>query len=399
MAPVPIIPTRNAFSLNALVYRTGGRQRFTSIRTDNTPAGAVYTDMGNQIEKGAPLRMGINFRLHYGWDFGTSSGAPLGLEAPDRAALLDADFAILAAAGCRIIRWFVFCDGRNGIRFTGERPAGLDSCIAPALRVALDTAARHGISILFVLLDHTLSFSPEGIPGTSMVKQGHGRLLRHPDLFEALVGNVFAPFWDLVGNHPNVLGYELVNEPEMIMQRREHWYAEPSGVGCPSVPDEHQLNFAEMADRLERTREAVHRSTNAQFSIGSMTARWMGRWANALDPDRDFLTFHYYGDEYDFVRVLEERVAPYTDQLPVGIGEFYPQGARVVPSGHGGWPDISAADFLRHAASFHLQLAMPWVWRPGPRDPGEVPLAECRAALRELEHNVRHERSALVHAS
>lgn len=355
--------------------------------------------MANGIVKGGSLQMGINFRLHYGWDFGASPGTPLGVEAPERAALLDSDFAALAAAGCRIVRWFVFCDGRNGIRFVGERPVGLDPLVAPALRVALNTAARHGISILFVLLDHTLSFSPESIPGTGMVKQGHGRLLRHPDLFESLVGNVFTPFWDLVADHPNVLGYELINEPEMVMQRREYWYAEPSGVGCPSVPDEDQLSLAEMSDRLGRTREAVHHSTRAQFSIGSMTARWMGRWAKLLDPSRDFLTFHYYGDEYDFLRVLEDRVAPHTEQLAVGLGEFYPQGARVIPAGHGGWPDISAAEFIRLAASFGLQLAMPWVWRPGPRDPGEVPLAECRAALSEVEHNVRHGRSTAVHAS
>jgi hypothetical protein len=176
--------------------------------------------MRYQVKKGAPLRWGMNYRLHYGWDFGASPGPPLHLAAPDRAALLDADFATLAAAGCRLVRWLVFGDGRNGIRFVGEKPAGLDPCVAPALRVALDTAARHGIGILFVLLDHTLSFRPRGIPGTAMAIQGHGSLLRHADLFEALLGNVFAPFWDLIDNHSHVIGYELLNEPEMIMRWR-----------------------------------------------------------------------------------------------------------------------------------------------------------------------------------
>ena len=106
----------------------------------NSARPGVCMGMGKRITKGAPLQMGINFRLHYGWDFGVSPGTPLSLAAPDRAALLDTEFALLAAAGCRIVRWFVFCDGRNGIRFLGERPAGLDPLVAPALRVALDTA-------------------------------------------------------------------------------------------------------------------------------------------------------------------------------------------------------------------------------------------------------------------
>lgn len=355
--------------------------------------------MTNRIAKGANLQMGLNFRLHYGWDFGSSPAAPLGLEAPDRAALLDADFAQIAASGFRVVRWFVFCDGRNGIRFTGERPAGLEPCVAPAVRAALAAAARHGLSILFVLLDHTFAFNPVPISGTSMIKQGHGHALSHPDLFEALIGNVFVPFWDLIADHPNVLGYELINEPEMVMRRRENWFSTPSGVGCPDVPDVHQLSFADMSDRLSRTREAVHQNTRAQFSIGSMTARWMGRWAPLLDSDRDFLTFHYYGDDPDFPRLLEENIAPLAERLAVGLGEFYPQGASCIPPGHSGWPDISAADFFRHAAAAGLQLAMPWVWRPGANDPGEIPLEECLAVSREVHHNGIYARYSLVPAS
>lgn len=355
--------------------------------------------MSQRIAQGSPLQIGVNFRLHYGWDFGSSAGAPLGLEAPDRAALLDADFARLSANGVRVLRWFVFTDGRNGIRFIGERPAGLESCVAPALRTALDAAARHGLSILFVLLDHTFSFSPESIPNSSLVKQGHGRVLHHPDLFEALIGNVFAPFWALVADHPSVIGYELINEPEMVMRRRDHWFSEPSGVGCPSVPDVDQLSLPEMADRLCRTREAVHAATKAQFSIGSMTARWMGRWADCLDPARDFLTFHYYADERDFRRVLEERIAPVAERFAVGLGEFYPQGNRCIAPGHSGWPNISATEFFHYAHEYGLQLALAWVWRPGRFDPGEISLEECRAAAQQLEHNNWHARSTLVHAS
>lgn len=350
------------------------------------------------ILPGGLLIPGVNYRLAYGWDFGRSPGEPLGIADAVRSALVEEDFRQLAAHGVRMVRWFVFCDGRNGILFDGETPAGLEPGVVSHVRAALDTASRHGLGVLFVLLDHTFCFVPERI-SPDMVKQGHGRVLRLPRLFEALVANVFVPLFAAIRDHPALIGFELINEPEMVMQRRESWYGAVSGVGCPSVPVDAYMSVGEMRECLEKTREAVHAATDAQFSIGSMTAAWMGRWADLLDPARDFLTFHYYGDEPNFERMLEERVVPYTSGMAVGLGEFYPQGRSCLLPGRPAWPDISTSQFLEIAARYRLQLALAWVCHPGVNDPGEVPLEAYLAFSNKEAHNEEHARSTSLHAS
>ena len=40
------------------------------------------------------------------------------------------------------------------------------------------------------------------------------------------------------------------------------------------------------------------------------------------------------------------------------------------------WPDHRLADFFTAARRHRLQAALPWVWNPGPNDPGEIPLDE-----------------------
>jgi hypothetical protein len=135
-----------------------------------------------------------------------------------------------------------------------------------------------------------------------------------------------------------------------------------------------------MQRRMRRCAALVHRHTATQFSVGSMSSRWLAQWEDCLDPASDFLTFHYYGqhDERDLDRVFTTRIAPLAARLPVGLGEFYPCGAAAIPPSRAAspWPDHRLADFFTAARRHRLQAALPWVWNPGANDPGEIPLDE-----------------------
>lgn len=329
------------------------------------------------LRKGQPLALGVNYRLSYGWDFGDSPGTSrLSLIEPERRKKVDDDFALFAREGLRVVRWFVFCDGRNGIRFAGEEPTGLDATAMPALEVAVELARKHGLFLLLVLLDHTFHFHPVPIPGTAMVKQGRGEVLRQDQLFERLLDKVFAPIFSRFADDPHIFGYELMNEPEMAMEKAAHLFAAATGAGWHEVPAEHQMPLETMQRRMGQCRELVHRLTRAQFSVGSMNTKWLANWQECVDPERDFLSFHYYGQkhEVDYPQVMEERVLPLAQRFAMGLGEFYPNGMQVLPPGRSSWPDLSARDFLEYAIRHGLQWAAPWVWRPGTNDPGLIPL-------------------------
>jgi hypothetical protein len=319
---------------------------------------------------GGPLHLGVNYRLSYGWDF---IDGPLNVAAPARAAMLDSDFSLLASHGATLIRWFLWNDGRRIVVDGKIRRPDFD-----ALRAGLDTAERHGLSVLLVLLDHTFCFREE--PAGNAVKQGHGAWLKDDARFDRLLGELLEPTIITAGRHPAVMGFELINEPEMAMRRRDRWFRRATGTGCSLVPEEWQLTLAEMHRRMRRCADVVHRRTSKQFSVGSMSSRWLAQWEPCVDPAVDFLTFHYYGqsDEQDLDRVFTTRIAPVAASFPVGLGEFYPQGAAVVPPSRQSspWPDHRLTDFFTAAARHRLQTALPWVWNPGTQDPGEIPLDE-----------------------
>ena len=63
--------------------------------------------------------LGVNLPwLQYGCDFGANAWQPDGgVGRPEQRARLRASFARLTDRGLTTVRWFVFCDGRAGVRF------------------------------------------------------------------------------------------------------------------------------------------------------------------------------------------------------------------------------------------------------------------------------------------
>lgn len=325
-----------------------------------------------RLIRGGPLHLGVNYRLHYGYDFANSD---LSVANPNRLARVHADFAELARHEARILRWFLWNDGRTVMSHSGPLTWNRS-----ALRAGLDAAAEHGLSVLLVLLDHTFCFAEER--DGSLVKQGFGLWIKEEERFARLLEELLQPAIAEAGAHAAVMGFEFINEPEMAMRRRGWWLGPQTGVGCEKVPPAWQLTLTEMRTRMRSVAALVHR-VGKQFSVGSMSSRWVGQWEEVLDPAADFLNFHYYGEahERDLNAMIETRILPLAERIAIGFGEFYPCGARVVPPSRARspWPDHTLSDFFRASQRYRLQLAMPWVWNPGSCDPGQIPMEEWAA--------------------
>ena len=83
----------------------------------------------------------LNGVSNYGRDVGvTPEGIHAGLST--RRDLVASDFAAIRALGLKVLRWFVFCDGRAGIRFDNRgMPAELTKHVFDDLDVAVELAA------------------------------------------------------------------------------------------------------------------------------------------------------------------------------------------------------------------------------------------------------------------
>src|SRR5688500_2891984 len=107
-----------------------------------TERSRIDMSMPRDADSPPPFLLGANLPwVHYGIDFGANAWRPEGgMAQQDERAQIELTFAGLAASGVQCVRWFLFCDGRAGIRFSdGGRPIGLDDFVFRDVDAALET--------------------------------------------------------------------------------------------------------------------------------------------------------------------------------------------------------------------------------------------------------------------
>ena len=240
--------------------------------------------------------------MHYGIDFGANAWRPDGgiAQAEDRAQL-ERVFTQLAASGVQYVRWFLFCDGRGGIEFSaGGRPLGLDDFVFRDVDAALDIASRHGIRIMFVLLDFLWCDPVSATRGVQMGGRSH--VLADAASRDALLDAALRPLLERYGDEPA-----------------------DSRVG------HHQRTGVDQDDRRRRSSDVsgrcvglIHSSTCHPVTVGSAGVSWRDRYTGI---GLDFYQVHWY-DGLKHQPSLETPVSRLGFDRPVLLGEFPTRGSK-----------------------------------------------------------------------
>jgi hypothetical protein len=340
--------------------------------------------------------------IFYGLDFGANIwGSHLGVST--RRAAIRRDFDEMAALGFTVARWFVFADGRAGIVYDDRGlPAGPDPHLFVDLDAALEIARDAGIRLALVLLDHRWMF--EGVRDTiadpatgalfeARLPHGRGRVLLSAHGREALLLQLFAPLVyrygrrgdrsDLAGS---VLAYELMNEPDFVVEEWEH---DVSRHVLRPLP------FAALAELVSGLSDIVHSCSPALTTIGC--ARLHNLWA--WDDDRlglDILQLHNYPDTRQSRRNVDVFGMPASTlgvTRDVILGEFPGNGSERHPDGALP-PSTTLDEYLEFALAGGYRGAWPWSFS-GTDGYGTLPPEPLRRFARhhpELVHpRARHE--------
>ena len=178
----------------------------------------------------------------------------------------------LAASGVRYVRWFLFCDGRAGIRFSpAGRPLGLDDLRVQRRRRGARRRgpARH--QIMFVLLDF-LWCDPASAATRGVQMGGRAHVLADAGKRDALLDLVLAP---------------AARAIRRGAARFSRGTSSTSRNGSrPSMPASF-TRFSATASRL------IHSATSHPVTVGSAGVRWRDRYA-ALGLD--FYQVHWYDE-------------------------------------------------------------------------------------------------------
>jgi hypothetical protein len=262
--------------------------------------------------------VGVNLPwVHYGGDFGANAWRPAGgLSQPDRYAEADATLARIADRGISLIRWFVLCDARAGVRIAADgRPTGLDNATARDLDAAIALLEKRSLRAVFVLLDFLLAQRGRVVNGV----QTRGRVtwLRGEHARGALVERVLRPLAAHVNGAAAVHAWDLLNEPEWVT------------LGWGGL-DPWQCVSARTMRRFLRDCVAGVRSVSpAPVTVGLSSARGLPL---VRDLGLDFYQVHWY-DHVDPPASLAAPVADLGLDAPLVLGEFPTAGSSQRPSG------------------------------------------------------------------
>ena len=264
--------------------------------------------MSRDADSPPPFLTGANLPwVHYGIDFGANAWRPDGgvAQAEERAQL-EAAFAHLAASGVHYVRWFLFCDGRAGITFSPStplragRPLGLDDVVFRDVDASLEIAARHGIRIMFVLLDFLWCGPASVMNGVQM--GGRADVLADAASRDALFDLVLRPLLERYADEPTILAWDVINEPEWIKT----------------------VDAAALDGWLGETVDLIHSATSHPATIGSAGVRWRDRY---VDLNLDFYQVHWY-DSLKQQPPLDTSVGELGFDRPVLLGEFPTRGSK-----------------------------------------------------------------------
>jgi hypothetical protein len=234
--------------------------------------------------------------LHYGIDFGASAWTPQGGVAdPAQIVELDATFEQLAASGIRAVRWFLFCDGRAGIAFDHHgRPQHLDPLVFRDIDAALAAAQRHGLRIMFVLLDFVWCDPARVVKGVQL--GGRSLVFQDTEARRALLDKVLRPVLKHYRTEPTILAWDVINEPEWIRT----------------------LTSEQLHEFLDEAVSLVRANATQPVTIGSAGARWRTFYEGL---GLDFYQVHWY-DALTGQPPLETPVRTLGFDRPVLLGEF-----------------------------------------------------------------------------
>ena len=251
-----------------------------------------------------PFSVGANLPwITYGGDFGANVWRPQGGLAAQGISLdVFASLAELRGLGVETIRWFMFCDGRAGIRFDDDgSPLGLDQHVLHDLETALQLASASDVRIVFTLFDFLFCAPRSHVAGVDT--GGHAAVLGDPRKRDALLAQVVTPVLEAFANHPAIDAWDIINEPE--------WAA--AGVR-PGL----------MADFIRQASVLVHRTASQPVTVGLATARGLDLVRGA---GLDFYQVHWY-DKHERETPLRRDVREMTLDRPVVLGEFPTRGSQ-----------------------------------------------------------------------
>jgi hypothetical protein len=258
--------------------------------------------------------VGVNLPwIGYGTDVGASRWYPnggLGSQAVS-CDQLDRTLAAIAQDGMSAVRLFLLCDARSGVVFDSEGfPLGIDEFVLRDVDTIVETARRHRVGVMPVLLDFHLCGARTVVDGVQI--GGRSRIISDHRTGSAFIDRILRPIVERYASDDAVIAWDIMNEPEWCIR---------GGSLFPRTA----VSFDALQRFLGDAVGCVQRSAGQPVTIGCA-----GTWRlDLVAPlELDFYQVHWY-DRFGWSALTRPVEALGLGDRPVILGEFAGRSTRI----------------------------------------------------------------------
>jgi len=222
-----------------------------------------------------PFYLGVNYPWNrYAQDFGLSLAGHHGISLLENQASLAGEFARIRDCGARVVRWFLFADGRGGYVSEKGIPQRPDEFLFADVAAALELARQSGLQLCFSLIDYLWLQDRSG----KETLHAHERVMQFAAGREAFLHRVLLPMFREFRRHPALFAWEIANEPEWAIRE---FHRTPAA----------RMHYADFRAFAAEMATAVHEFAQVHVTLGSARLDWVRAWT---ELPLDFYQAHYY---------------------------------------------------------------------------------------------------------
>lgn len=227
---------------------------------------------------------GVNFPwLNYGHDFGqanflNASWSYDGIASFNSYRNVDSLFTLLKTNNIEYLRIFLFCDGRANPEFDSNNIViGFDNYFYKDFNALLDLANKHSIKLIVSILDYIFLYEEKYSNGIKL----YGRrdvildIVKRKSFFDKCL----QPFLEVYGSNNNIIGFELMNEPEWVINE------------LASSTPLNSVSLISMKEFFIECISLIRAKSSKLITLGCADCKYLSAWK---DLDLDFFQVHSY---------------------------------------------------------------------------------------------------------
>jgi hypothetical protein len=198
--------------------------------------------------------------------------------------VVTSQFADLQSKGVRVVRWWVFSDGRYSPVFNADgTTAGFNSGFLDDIDHALQIAAAHNIKLMLTVIDQTMFNFAQPSGATQL--GGHANIVTDPAIRKSFLDNALKPLLQHIAASPYkdaVYAYDIINEPEAQIAGGYN--------GSDFFRDQAQLALGDVQSFVRDAASYIH-TYGGLATVGAAMPVWAPLW---IGLGLDFYQVHYY---------------------------------------------------------------------------------------------------------